>query len=134
MTNIDKGLPIRGVQTPPSEPAGSNGENLLQQLARQCGRDSVKYFPNIQSAKDTTYGRLMHDAAACASEAGELLEIVKKIDRGSFEYDHAGVKAALEAEAVDVLIYVLNVFCDLGIDPLKAYLKKRDYNYSRFVK
>jgi hypothetical protein len=135
VTRMNEGFPIRGVQTPPREPAASNGdkENLLQQLAQQCGRDSQKYFPDIASAKHTPYGRLLHDAAACASEAGELLEIVKKIDRGSWEYDNEGVKAALQGEAVDVLIYVLNVFYDLGADPLKAYLKKRDYNNSRFI-
>jgi NTP pyrophosphatase (non-canonical NTP hydrolase) len=113
---------------------GVRQENLLQQLAKQCGRDSEKYFPMIESARGTTYGRLLHDAAACASEAGELLEIVKKIDRGSLSYDNEGVRAALEGEAVDVFIYVMNVFCDLGVDPLKAFFKKRDYNNGRFTK
>jgi NTP pyrophosphatase (non-canonical NTP hydrolase) len=114
--------------------AANGNKNLLQQLAEQCGQDSIKYFPDIQSAKGTTYGRLLHDAGACASEAGELLEVVKKIDRGSFEYDNEGTKAALTGEAVDVLIYVLNVFYDLGVDPLTAYFKKRDFNNGRFTK
>lgn len=125
MTQVADSISVNG--EPPRE-------NLLQQLARQCGRDSLKYFPDIHSAKGTPYGRLLHDAAACASESGELLELVKKIDRGSFEYDNEGVRAALKGEAVDVLIYVLNVFYDLGVDPLRAYLEKRDYNQGRFIK
>jgi NTP pyrophosphatase (non-canonical NTP hydrolase) len=110
------------------------GENLLQQLVKQCGRDSHKYFPIVLSAQGAPYGRLFHDALACAGEIGELVEIVKKIDRGSLQFDNEGVKAALETEAVDVFIYLMNIFHDLDIDPLKAFLKKRDFNNERFIK
>jgi NTP pyrophosphatase (non-canonical NTP hydrolase) len=119
--------------TPPNGFATPQQRNLLQQLAEQCLSDSNKYFPQYASQGGTT-GRLVHFALALCTEAGEFGEIVKKIDRGSFDYSNEGIRAALKNEAVDVLIYLMNIFGELGVDPLKAYFEKRDFNNSRFTK
>jgi NTP pyrophosphatase (non-canonical NTP hydrolase) len=130
------GFPIKGVSTPPVEPAtqpSSTRENLLQQLVRQCISDSAKYFPDYDSAAGSPTGRLQHHVLALCGESGELANLVKKIDRGSLDYDHEGVRLALADEATDVLIYLLNIFGELGVDPLREFLKKRDFNDKRFI-
>jgi len=133
-TTFGAGFPIRGVKTPPSEPATSNGnKNLLQQLVEQCIADSAKYFPDYDSAKSSPTGRLAHHVLALCGEAGELANLVKKIDRGSLDYDQEGVQLKLADEATDVLIYLLNIFGELGVDPLKEFFKKRDFNNRRFI-
>lgn len=110
---------------------GPNGdgkaENLLQQLARQCVKDSERYFPNFGSSP------LVHHALALCGETGELANVIKKIDRGSLDIATESAKIQLEGEATDVLIYLLNIFGILGIDPLRAYFKKREFNNERFT-
>jgi NTP pyrophosphatase (non-canonical NTP hydrolase) len=100
-------------------------KNLLQQLAEQCLTDSHKYFPENMHT-------LSHHALALCGEVGEFANVVKKIERGSLDPDSEQAKIMLEGEAADILIYLMNIFGLLNVDPLKAYMKKRDFNNRRF--
>ena len=108
-------------------------DNDLWAMAQQCLADSKDYFPRFESEGSSSTGKLLHFAIGMSTEANEFLEIMKKIDRGSLDYDGPEVKAKLEKEAVDTLIYVMNVFGQMGIDPLEAYNEKRAFNHKRFV-
>jgi NTP pyrophosphatase (non-canonical NTP hydrolase) len=135
-TTFGAGFPIRGVTSPPMSPTtpttNSTNKNLLQQLVDQCIADSAKYFPDYDSAKGSPTGRLQHHVLSLCGESGELANLVKKIDRGSLSYNSEGVRLALADEATDVLIYLLNIFGELGVDPLREFFKKRDFNNKRF--
>lgn len=109
-------------------------ENDLQALAKQCNADSELYFPAYESAKSSSTGRLFHYGVGMSTESNEFLEILKKVDRGSLDYNDPEVRKALEKEAVDSLIYLMNAFGEMGIDPLEAYNKKRAFNHERFIK
>jgi NTP pyrophosphatase (non-canonical NTP hydrolase) len=74
----------------------------------------------------------MHHSLALCGEAGEIANIVKKIDRGSLNIGDEIVLHDLEGETADVLIYLLNIFGLLQVDPLKAYVAKRTFNDKRF--
>lgn len=107
-------------------------DNDLNYLAQQCIADSARYFPRFESEGSSSTGRLLHYAIGMSTEANEFLEFMKKIDRGSLDYDDAAIKAKLEKEAVDTLIYVMNVFGEMGLDPLESYNEKRNFNNGRF--
>lgn len=100
-------------------------QNLLVSLRDQCVRDSNIWFPGQSQT-------LMHHTLALCGEVGELANIVKKIDRGSLTLESEIVRHDLESETADVLIYLLNVFGLLEVDPLKAYMTKRTFNDKRF--
>lgn len=100
-------------------------DNLLVSLRDQCVRDSNIWFPGeVQT--------LSHHTLALCGEVGELANLVKKIDRGSLDSNSAIVQHDLQSESADVLIYLLNIFGLLDIDPLKAYIEKRTFNDKRF--
>lgn len=100
-------------------------KNLLVSLRDQCVRDSNLWFPGQSQT-------LMHHTLALCGEVGELANIVKKIDRGSLTLESELVQHDLESESADVLIYLLNVFGLIKVDPLKAYTAKRVFNDKRF--
>lgn len=100
-------------------------QNLLVSLRDQCVRDSNIWFPGQSQT-------LMHHTLALCGEVGELANIVKKLDRGSLSMSSELVLHDLESESADVLIYLLNVFGLLNIDPLRAYITKRTFNDKRF--
>ena len=127
MTEASKSVDVSGLFMPPS-----NKDNDLLAMAKQCIADSKAYFPRFESEVSSSTGKLLHFAIGMSTEANEFLEIMKKIDRGSLDYDDPDVRTKLEKEAVDTLIYVMNVFGQMGIDPLEAYNEKRNFNNSRF--
>jgi NTP pyrophosphatase (non-canonical NTP hydrolase) len=110
-------------------PPALQQKNLLVKLVDQCVADSSRYF---EMPERGDFEALKHYVLALCGEAGELANVVKKIDRGSLTMDQEATKFMLESEATDVLIYLLNIYGALGIDPLRAFVKKRDYNNSRF--
>jgi NTP pyrophosphatase (non-canonical NTP hydrolase) len=95
----------------------------MRDLAIDASLDSQKWFPR-------TTGNLFFTAACIAGEAGELVNKLKKVERGS----HALSEVLPEAieEATDVLTYLLNFYGALGIDPEVEYHKKRAKNEARF--
>lgn len=99
--------------------------NDLPGLIKQCRRDSQRWFPN--TADDPRY-----QAFAMAGEVGEVIEHLKKVWRGSKTMDE--VLPLVAEEAVDVLIYLCNLFGILDVDVAKIYREKRAKNELRFGK
>lgn len=102
---------------PPGMPADLKG------IARECQQDSINWFPD--KAFD-----LFFQASCAMAEAGEAVNQIKKVERGTHTYEELRPKIA--EEAVDTLIYLMNVFALLDIDPLEAYRDKRRVNKLRF--
>lgn len=67
---------------------------------------------------------------ALMGELGETSNIVKKIVRGDFSLDEK--KADLSEELADMLIYLIKVSYQLGIDLETACTEKISKNYDRF--
>jgi NTP pyrophosphatase (non-canonical NTP hydrolase) len=95
-------------------------------LVRQCQEDGQRWFPG------TTHDNLPFLVLALAGEVGELANVVKKIVRGSLDAKDAAVKRQLDMEATDCLVYLLNIFGVLNVDPKKAYDMVRAMNEKRF--
>src|SRR3954462_3665178 len=95
-------------------------------LVRQCQEDSQRWFPG------TTQDNLPFLVLALAGEVGELANVVKKIVRGSLDPQDAAVKRQLDMETTDCLVYLLNIFGVLNVDPKRAYDNVRQLNEVRF--
>jgi NTP pyrophosphatase (non-canonical NTP hydrolase) len=106
--------------------------NLLAALAKQCLADSKRYFPEVNARPFLDL--LQHHALGLVTESGEFGDIVKKIWRGSLDFNALVVQDDLKNELADVLVYLLNLFAMLEIDPLDAYARKREFNNRRFLR
>jgi NTP pyrophosphatase (non-canonical NTP hydrolase) len=104
--------------------------HLLTQLRDQCMRDSHNWFPGVMG-KDKIED-LKHHVLSLCGESGELANLVKKVDRGSLDFDAEVTQLDLADELTDVLIYVLNVAAILDVDLLQKYIAKRRRNIERF--
>jgi NTP pyrophosphatase (non-canonical NTP hydrolase) len=113
----------------PAQPSWPD-DNLLVSLARQCASDSLVWFPTTNS--ETLTAKLVHHALSLCGEAGELANIIKKIDRGSISIDAELTRMDLRGEVTDVFVYLLNIAAILKIDLLRAYVEKREFNDKRF--
>lgn len=111
---------------------------LLDVLVKQCLKDSKDWFPGTANASSGQAGdiqrALIHHSLSLCGEAGELANLIKKVDRGQFDVTSIMFQNDAREELVDVFIYVLNLAGLLGMDLLKEYLKKRDKNSARFGK
>jgi NTP pyrophosphatase (non-canonical NTP hydrolase) len=96
-------------------------------LATQCIADSRRWFPEV--ADD-----LAHHVLSLCGEAGELANMVKKLQRGSLDFHDAKVRFDIVMEVTDVYIYLLNIAGLLNVDLEKAYEVKRGKNESRFTR
>jgi NTP pyrophosphatase (non-canonical NTP hydrolase) len=103
-----------------SSPLSEMGE-----LVKQCQDDTKRWFPGTEP-------NLPFLVLALAGEVGELANVVKKIVRGSLDPKDAAVKRMLDMEATDALVYLLNIFGVLNVDPKKAYDMVRTLNEQRF--
>jgi hypothetical protein len=108
----------------------TNGQQpTLAELARQCVHDSERWFGDT-----VTMDRFLpHHTLALAGEVGELANIVKKIDRGSLNLNDPAVHRELVLEATDVLVYLMNIFGRLNVDPFVSYTFVRRANNVRFL-
>lgn len=118
--------------------AAAQTVHLLNQLRDQCVRDSKRWFPTAipidsPELEDQTKA-LMHHTLSLCGEAGEVANIVKKIDRGSLELATEVVQHDLREELTDAFIYLLNIAGILNIDLLAQYMAKRNKNIARFEK
>lgn len=110
-------------------PVGTN----LRDLAQLCLDDSKRWFP--ETAHD-----ILHHTLGLAGEAGEVANELKKIQRG----DHplcsldniddwpSDVKIRVGSEVVDVLVYAMNLFATLGVNPDAIFATVRANNERRF--
>jgi NTP pyrophosphatase (non-canonical NTP hydrolase) len=104
----------------------------INQLVQVCAESSGAWFP--ETFYDQTGRALTHHVLALCGEAGELANIVKKIDRGTFDIDDANVRGMLKDELADVLIYVANVAAIIGMDLDQQVQNKMAFNETRFRK
>jgi NTP pyrophosphatase (non-canonical NTP hydrolase) len=111
---------------------------LLDILVKQCVKDSTEWFPEAADATATDLEARrragMHHALALCGEAGEVANWMKKMDRGSYDFDNEIFQHSIKEEIVDVFIYILNLAGLFEMDLLKAYVSKRDKNVKRFGK
>jgi hypothetical protein len=103
------------------------GESETYKLSQQCVKDSERWFP--ERAHD-----VVHHTLALCGEAGELANIVKKIDRGSLDIKDANVRYQLMMEATDVYVELLAVTGLLKLDLDASYQHVRGLNEKRFGK
>jgi len=100
-------------------------EMLLSILARDSHEASHRWFPE-------TADSLAHHTLALCGEAGEVANLVKKIQRGSLDPDDPAVRRDLENEVADVFIYLLNLVAILKMNLGKRYMDKQKFNQKRF--
>lgn len=100
------------------------GESQLFALAKQCHEDSLRWFPHTHN--------IPHHTLSMCGEAGEVANIVKKLDRGDLNIGDANTRYKLMMEVTDVFVYLLNISYLLGLDLEKAYMHVRAENEKRF--
>lgn len=119
----DAGSVLRPSEDGKGRVHGSDTPLDLKELVLQCLQDSYAWFPE--------YADDLFFQAACASgEAGELVNKVKKVVRGSAQY--ADIEHQIAEEAMDTFIYIMNVFGILEVDVMELYNAKRRANEARF--
>jgi len=99
----------------------------LWKLSRQAYADSKLWFPEQAD-------NLVHHALGLCGEAGEVAEIVKKLDRGSLNLRDAEVRYRLMMEVTDVQTYVFSTAGMLQMDLDKSVQHVRSENMKRFGK
>jgi len=97
----------------------------LKNRSIEAFADNIDWFPDL--AND-----VIHHALGLAGEAGEVANVVKKFDRGSF--DQTQLIEKLKDELPDVLTYVFSIAGMFSIDLEAAYDAKRKFNAERFGK
>jgi NTP pyrophosphatase (non-canonical NTP hydrolase) len=113
--------------TEPQKPNSSSGSRTpeLYLLGKKALEDSRRWFP--QTAESVAFTVL-----ALAGEVGEVANIVKKIERGTFKWGDAKVRFDLDMEVADVFTYLVLLAGQLNIDLLRIYDLKRTENERRF--
>ena len=106
---------------------------LTELIARQRAFDEAhaSRFEWSQAASPENTQPLLYIALALAGEVGELANVVKKLERGDMSYAEA--LALVEKEAADVLIYLLKLSYQTGIDLETAFVEKQRANAIRFA-
>jgi NTP pyrophosphatase (non-canonical NTP hydrolase) len=99
------------------------GDTDINGIVEECGRDSEAWFPDL--AQNTFFM-----AAAAAGEIGEVLNLLKKVERGTHSPDD--VTGQVVNEAMDAIIYLLCLLDIEGQDFVALYDAIRRSNVGRF--
>lgn len=101
-------------------------------IQKQQGFDSRREtrFSWSQPITPDDHSALMHNTIALAGEVGELANLVKKYDRGDFPF--AELMDELPGELADIMIYVVKISYQSGIDLEQALFRKWHENEIRF--
>jgi phosphoribosyl-ATP pyrophosphohydrolase len=99
----------------------------LDELTLRMRADSRHWFPRLHSSEASDVPLHMHYTLGLIGEAGEVANVVKKINR-----DGAMAVDGLAPELADVLIYLLLLADEMGIDLAEAYRDKRAQNVGRW--
>jgi len=100
----------------------------LSDLSAEAWRDSCDWFPAIH--RRGLVGTVAHLGLGLAGEAGELANLVKKVDRlGRISAD---TQRDMALELADVFTYILLLAAALDVDLTWAYDQKRQQNMDRF--
>jgi len=107
---------------------GTYKDMTLNDIVQQCMQDSEDWFPD--QAKSVPFLAL-----ALCGEAGEFANMVKKMVRsGRTDSDLSGEeRLAIRLEAIDIFIYLCNIFGILGMDPVQTYGYKREINIKKYT-
>lgn len=102
-------------------------------LAERCITDSRYWFPGIHGSDMSgtlDMGALVHFALGLAGEAGELVNLIKKLNRAHKSGEDVSellpraLVLDLSDETADVLVYLMDIMAVLGIKPSEAYQRK----------
>jgi len=106
--------------------------DLNELIDRQRRFDSERHTTFEWSAPITPESShaLLHNVLSLAGEAGEVANLAKKFDRGDFDFDH--LLRELPGELADVVLYVLKIAYQSGIDLEAAIVEKMALNEIRF--
>lgn len=99
-------------------------------LARQCLDDTKMWFPRTKPAE--VQDALWFHGPCMMGEAGEFVNKLKKVVRGSASFDE--MKSSLVDELTDTFTYMLSCAGLLDVDLIEEYFKKREFNSRRFGK
>lgn len=95
----------------------------LADLQAQATRNSMRWFPELHQRD--RWQQIVHQALGLTGEAGEVANLVKKLNRLdadtvmdalAFGGEHADQLTALADELADVFTYTLNLATLLGVD------------------
>lgn len=100
----------------------------LDALLVQMQEDSIRWF-----GEETPKNLTLH-VLGLVGESGEVADILKKITRGSVDFNTPGIMEHLRTELIDVFIYLVMLFGATRTNVLEEYEKKRAYNEQRFGK
>lgn len=103
----------------------ANHDGALFKLSQQAHADSQRWFP--EKAND-----VVHMSLGLAGEAGEVANIVKKLDRGDLSISDANTRYKLMMELTDVQTYLLAIAGMIGLDLDKSIQHVRAQNEQRF--
>lgn len=101
----------------------------LGEMAIVAQEDSVRWFGDTHAAHS-----LVHHTLSICGEAGELANLMKKIDRNSLDWNDSHVRYEAAMELADIFTYLLCISFLMGVDLKKAYEMKRTVNQERFTK
>jgi NTP pyrophosphatase (non-canonical NTP hydrolase) len=93
----------------------------LPRLQERAIQDSRSWFPDVHATRRTA---LVHFALGIAGETGELVNLVKKWNRGSIDLDDE-LRQAMAHELADVVIYAMDIATEIGVDLADAIESKR---------
>lgn len=85
-------------------------------------KDVVEFDKRYNIESDPTYQNLFYAGLCITGEAGELVNVIKKIWRDG---DSEGLRTQLAEELVDVMIYVCKLILVGKIDFDKAWKRKQ---------
>jgi len=104
------------------------GELIERQRRFDAKRSTNFSWSGAITEEDSRH--LLHNVVSLAGEVGEIANLVKKLDRGDLEFSL--MMEQIPEELADVMIYVIKIAYQSGIDLEKAVLEKMDLNETRF--
>lgn len=109
----------------PTIPGRVNIAEGVTAMCQEAVQDGKRWFPGT--------GKNLFFLIACMSgEAGEAVNIAKKIERGDTTWFDEHVQHHLREEIVDTFTYMLEIVGLLGMDLIEEYYSKRAFNEERF--
>lgn len=104
--------------------------NELVEMQRRFDSVRETTFPWSLPISAENSSALTHNVLALAGEVGELANLVKKFDRGDFSFED--LKKSMPGELADILIYLIKISYQSGLDLEKAFTEKLHQNEMRF--
>jgi NTP pyrophosphatase (non-canonical NTP hydrolase) len=94
----------------------------LPELQARAIADSRSWFPDVHASQQSA---VVHFGLGVAGEVGELVNLIKKRNRAGWPGPVDGWTENVSHEAADVVIYLMDICAELGIDLAAAIEAKR---------